>query len=711
MDRETLPYRSGVEDGRRPVGSGLLERLATRVVARPRTVLAGWGMALAIGAVLASGLFGQLANRGFLVSGSESDHAARTLSREIPRQRGTPLVAIVRGRGRDANLIGGAGVAAVRRALRDVPGVLSVEPNGTALQHRGGSIGTPQLMLVSFHVAPEPAEAEQRVPDYRAALERASTGTLKMRLFGNVVVTDRFAAIARDDLKRAERIAFPFTLVVLLVAFVSAVAAALPLVLAAVVLVVTFACLFLLGHDGGLSVFVTNTSSILALALSIDFALFVITRLREERLVQDSLERAIVRTMTTTGRAIALSALTIATALLALFVVGIELFSSMAIGATAATLVAALAALTLLPALLCVLGPRVDWLKIDGVARAARRARLWHRLADVVTRRPGACIVAVAAVLLIAAAPVRSFHLGLHSVSSLPAGDEVRGDADTIARLFFPGAPGPVTLLTTHRPIPPALWREPALAQTTGETDGRHGWFSLRLVLKTRPDAPASRRAVARVRRLFAHRSGRTYVGGPSAAALDLLDRLHTRTPWVVALTIATGALILCAGLRSIVIPLKAVLGTLLSVAATIGIVLRLFPGGELEFFVPLLLFAIVFGLSVDYEVFLLSRIREAVLEGRSNAEAVREGLIRSARPITLAGIALATVFIGLATSGLLAFRQLGVGLAIAIVLDVTLVRCVLVPAGVVLLGRWNWWFFDSRSAAQVGRRGSRTAR
>jgi uncharacterized membrane protein YdfJ with MMPL/SSD domain len=702
-DREASAYRDMRVGARRPAGTSLLERLARLIVARARIVVAAWAAAVAIGVALASGLFGELSNRGFLVSGSESDRAARVLSREIPGQHGTPLIAIVRGRGPAADLVEGAGVRAVRRALRDVPGVRSVEGGGGG-QTRGGDGGAATMMLIAVHVAPEPAEVEQRVQTYQHALARASTATLRMSLFGSPVVMERFATIARDDLRRAEQIAFPFTLVVLLVAFVSVVAAALPLLLAALVLIVTFACLFVLGHDGGLSVFVTNTSSVLALALSIDFALFMITRLREELLGGSSLEQGIVRMMTTTGRAVALSALTIAIALLALFAVGIELFSSMAIGATLATLVAALAALTLLPALLYLLGPRIDWLKIDGVARAAKRATLWRRLADVVARHPVACIVAVVALLLVAAAPVGSFRLGLHTVSSLPDGDPVRREAGAIADTFWRGAPGPLQLVTTNDVIPPALWRDPAVAQTIGETHGRHGWFALQVMLESGPDAPASRRAVARLRQLFARNPGTTYIGGPSAAAADLLDRVEARTPWVIAITIGVGLLVLCAGLRSIVIPLKAMLGTLLSVAATIGIVLRLFPaaGGDatLEFFVPLLLFAIVFGLSVDYEVFLLSRIREAVLDGRSNADAVREGLVRSARPITLAGITLATVFIGLATSDLIAFQQLGVGLAIAIVLDVTLVRCVLVPAAVVLLGRWNWWFFDGLAPA-----------
>jgi putative drug exporter of the RND superfamily len=201
----------------------------------------------------------------------------------------------------------------------------------------------------------------------------------------------------------------------------------------------------------------------------------------------------------------------------------------------------------------------------------------------------------------------------------------------------------------------------------------------------------------------LAARDAPTYIGGPTAVGLDLTNRIAARTPLVVLLTMLTAASVLAIGLRSIVVPIKAVVGTLLSVAATLGIVLRLFPDSEglpsLEFFVPLFLFVIVFGLSIDYEVFLLNRIAEAVRAGRSNEEAVVAGLVANGRAMTLAGLTLATVFLAFSTSSLASFRQLGAGVAIAIMLDITLVRCVLVPAGVVLLGRWNWWFpFASRA-------------
>jgi len=618
------------------------------------------------------------------------------MANEIPGHRGTEVFAVVARHGWREEVA----VEFVRNALRHVDGLLDVQ---RVASHANGTV------VVSFHIDAEPAATERRVPAYRAALAAAADARTRTGLFGGIVLSERYSAIARDDLARAERIAFPFMLVVLLVAFVSVLAAVLPLILAAVGLVTTFACLYLLGRHAGLSVFVTNTASVLALGLSVDFSLFMVTRFREE-LEGRSVRDALTQTMVSTGRAVALSALTIATSLLALFAVGVELFSSMAVGATLATVVAALAALTLLPAVIYLLGPRINRLRVDRIAQAAARGTVWRNVAGIVVRHPGACVLTSIALLLIAAAPIRSFHLALHTVDALPVSDPVRQQADRMAHLFHPGSSGPIDVVTQGQ-IPRRLWDDPAVAQTWGETDGRAGWFALQVILGTRPDSAAARRAVVRLRRLFAETPGRAYVGGAPAASLDFLNRIQDRTRLVVVITITLGALVLAVGLRSILIPIKAVIGTLLSVAATIGIVARLFPdpngGASLEFFVPLLLFAIVFGLSIDYEVFLLSRIREAVLSGRSNQEAVQLGLVRSARSITLAGITLATVFIGFATSVLPAFRQLGLGVAIAILIDVTVVRCVLIPASVVLLGRWNWWFPYSGADIEERRRAS----
>jgi uncharacterized membrane protein YdfJ with MMPL/SSD domain len=672
-------------------GDRVLHGLAALAITHPRKVIAVWVLAATIGLALASGLAGELSDRGFSVPGSQSERLERVMKEAIPGHRGTELFVLVTKplNARDDP------VRLVQRALRPFPGILSVTRTGASVEGSEDAARAVERQVVTFRIDAKSSEAEQYVPRFRAALERSARGPIKAGLFGGVAVSERYSTIARADLTRAERIAFPFVLIVLLVAFVSVLAAALPLVSAFVGLVVTFAGLYAIGRSAGLSVFVTNTASVLALGLSIDFALFMVTRFREELSLAPSREEAIQCVLGSTGRAVVLSGATIMTSLSALFLVGVELFSSMAVGAILAAAVSVAVALTLIPAVLVLLGERINSLRLGVVARAAQRATFWHRLADVVTTRPVASAATATALLCIAALPASGIHTTVRLLDSLPQHDPVRQEANSINRAFHPGSSGPLQLVT-RGDLPAALWRDPAVAQTWAETHGKHGWFAIQVILKERPETASAHNAVVRLRDLFKKTGRTTYIGGLPAASSDLLKRIDERTPWVLGITVFLGACLLGAGLRSIVIPIKAMAGTLLSVAATMGILARLFPsaggGSDLEFFVPLLLFVIVFGLSVDYEVFLLSRIREAVRAGETTSAAVRTGLTRSARSITLAGISLAAVFLALATSALPAFQELGIGVAVAIVIDITVVRCVLVPASVVLLGRWNWW-------------------
>ena len=668
-----------------------MTRFAGFVDSHAAAIVATWAVAGIVSAIVVLSLGSDLTNRGFATPGSQSARAEQVMAREIPGHRGTELFVLYTRQGRFTQ----DPVRLVRNALRHAPGVLTVTRAGAGVRLADDGSIAAEHKVVSFRVRGTITEAERNIPVYRSAIEQLAGPETRVGLMGGAVVSERYSELAHADLLRAERIAVPLVLLALVIAFTSVTAAALPVLLAGLSLLVTFAGLCLFGRHVGLSVFVTNTASVLALGLSVDFSLFMVARFREELRVGAGAGAAMTRTLATMGRAVMLSALTVMTALLALFVVGIELFDSMAIGATIATLVSAMVALTLLPALMRLLGVRIDRVQIGRLARASQRATVWRRIADLVVQRPLPFAVGTAGVLLIAALPSFAIRTDLRPIETLPPDDPVRRQTDRLTSAFYPGSPGPVQIVTRGR-IPRQLWRTPGIVQTWGETHGRDGWFALQVILGTRPEAPAARSTVVRLRRLFAQRRATTYVGGVPAASHDLLERIDERTPWVMATTVVLGACLLAVGLRSVLIPIKAMIGTLLSVGATMGILVQLFPGGagppRLEFFVPLLLFAVIFGLSVDYEVFLLSRVREAVRDGQSTPEAVTTGLVRSARSITLAGVTLAIVFLALATSRLPGFQQLGVGVALAIAIDVTLVRCLLVPATIVLLGRWNWW-------------------
>jgi uncharacterized membrane protein YdfJ with MMPL/SSD domain len=687
--------------------AGALARYADFVIAHARAVLVAWAVVAIVAGGVAAGLFGHLANSGIYVPHGAAERTMRALARNLPGE-GASRVYVVAQLRRPAGIDEAAPLAA-ERVLAGQPGVARIHRIGAGVRYEPHGGIALLAGVAGVELSLDPPQAEQRVPALEAALRRASRGSLTYALLGDPVVSARYAAIARHDLVRAERITFPVTLALLVVAFLSVTAAAIPLLLAGVGLTVTFAILYLGWRHSGLSVFVTDTASVLALGLSIDYSLFMIARFREERDAGASTDDALRRTLLTTGRAVLLSGVTIALSVLSLLAVGVGVFTSMAIGATLATLVSVLTALTLFPAIVCVLGPRVESLGLRRAARAASRAGLWRRLAAIVTGHPAAAAAASLLVMLALAAPLPSIRAGFHTVSALPAHEAVRRASAQLDSVFGPGTAGPVEVATRGDGdrLEQAIGRDPGVKTVWGLARGRDGWWGMHATLRSSPDGDEARATVERLRAAYASGSQPTLIGGPTQARAELTDRIDARTPVVVALACALALVALVTGLRSIVVPVKALLTSLLSIAATLGVVWRLFPSSPgpptLEFFVPLFLFAIIFGLSVDYEVFLLSRIREAVLAGEPNRAAVRTGLVRSARSITLAGATLVTVFVAFTGSQLDGLRQLGGGVAIAIVLDVTVVRCVLVPATVTLLGRWNWWL-PGRSRA-AGRR------
>lgn len=686
--------------------------LAHAAVRRPRAVIAGWLLAAVCGLVVTA-LVGNLSDRGFAVHGSDSMRAAELLTEHVPGHRGIELLVAAA----VPHPPPGTEEGWIRRATQRVHDALARRPEVAALAGHGAAVryGADKtrpatgIALVGVLLRIGPTQAEARVPALEAALARAEGRGVRMRLLGAPVLERRYATIARADLRHAEELALPLTLLVLVIAFQAVVAALLPVVLAAAAMLVAFACLALIGTWIGISVFVTNTATILALGLSVDFSLFIVTRYREELARSGSVEEALTTTITTTGRAVLLSACAIATSLVALLVVGISSFSTMALGAGIATLAAAAAALTLLPATIRLAGHRIEWLRIDRVARAAARATLWSRLARLVTGHPVAALLGSLALLLVLALPVRSFGLDVHTQRLLPHDDPVRQDIAFVSRALYPGAPAPILVVTRDDlgKVKELVQRFPGVAQVWSEARGEDGWSTFQAIGRSSPDGEAARHLVERLRTMLAQRTRSTHVGGTIAGSVDLVDRMKARAPLAILVAIAVCFTALAIGLRSLVIPLKAVLTTLLSIAATLGLLLRLFQGDapqpHLEFFVPLFLFAILFGLSVDYEVFLLSRIREAAAEGCEHREAVRRGLVGSARSITLAGLTLTVVFLAFGTSSLLPFQQLGIGLALAVVIDITLVRCLLVPAAVVLMRQWNWWWpWGSNAMPQV---------
>ncbi len=587
---------------------------------------------------------------------------------------------------------------------------------------------------------------------------------------GSAAFYDRFNEVSRQDLEQAEKISFPITLVVLILAFGTVVAAGLPIVLGVVSLVVTLGALYFLAGATDMSVYVTNTASIIGIGVGIDYSLFVVTRFREELRRGRSIPEAVERAVASSGRAVALSGATVIVALAGMFLVNIQAFRSMAIGSMSVVAVAVLAAVTLLPAVLSVTGRWVDRLHLSSILSVFRRRRsparadvavdtgsgFWHGWAMAIMRRPWAFLAAALAVMLVLAIPFASIQLGQPGPSVLPSTEQPRIATEQLGAKFGAGVTGPVEILidTPGGANTPAnlaridgltrqLQADPAVAQVQSLTSflAGHGGLGaaeiayahglsaapaelrpfaaslanwdrgadLARVVAITKVAPESTQAEALVERIrdryldFGLR-GQARVGGSTAFNLDIEHEVSGRLPVVVGAVLALSFLLLMMAFRSLVLPLKAILMNLLSVGAAYGVIVALFQWGwgqrllgftsegHIEVFVPMFLFSILFGLSMDYEVFLMSRMREEYQRTGSNELAVAHGLEGTARTITSAALIMVTVFVAFATSRVVPFKEMGVGLAVAVFVDAAVIRTVLVPAAMKLMGDWNWW-------------------
>jgi uncharacterized membrane protein YdfJ with MMPL/SSD domain len=665
-----------------------LGHLVTR---HARLVVVAWLLLAAVAVPGATRLSGALVNGGFTVKGSQSARADALAREHVTHgDRNRVLIAV-----------GGAAAgldAAAARAGRAVAGDRHVAAVGAPRRAAGGTSA-----IVPVDLAADLSRAQEVIPDLRARARAAAGPGRDATIVGAAPVFERYSVVARGDLATVEHISFPVTTVIILVAFLSFVAAGVPVVLAGLGLVVSFGALFALAHLTELSVFATNTALVLGLGLSIDYALFSVTRLREALRAHDGDVAAAVReTVRTTGRAILFSGMTIVVAIGSLLATGIGVFQGMALGAMTATLVSVAGAVTLVPSVLMLLGHRIDRLQIGWAARAAHRERLWRRLAVEVIRHRVLVVALLLPALLLAAVPLRHAQIGFPTSTALPRTDPERRAGEQVARAFGPGVAQPVLVVGRDGAdaLRRALAREPGLRPDPEIQRGDGGWVQALAEPRDPPDGAAARATIRRLRAdlTTGPRPAALAVGGATASGMDLVDRLNARTPLVIALAALATMLLLLIAFRSVVVPLKAACTVVLSVGATLGILTFLYRTAglgdtdQLSYFVPLFLFAIVFGLSTDYEVFLLSRIREEHLSGRSNDVAIEQGVVKSARSITLAGLVMIVVFLAQATSAMDPLRQLGLGMALAIFIDTTVVRSLLVPATMSLLGERNWW-------------------
>ncbi len=696
-----------------------LERLGRGMYRWRRVVLGVTALFVVFAGVWGTGVFGALDGGGFDDPASESSRAVVALEDDLGRQA-TDVVVVYRS-------LDGSGMTvddpAFQQGVTRKLAALSASDVVSATSYWSSGEGAQfvsedrRATYVALQLAGNDEEA--REASYERIAGQLSVPGLTTLRGGPVPTNADVNTQVSQDIARAESLSIPLLIILLIIVFGSLAAASLPLAVGMIAILGAFTLLRGLALFGDVSIFSVNIVTMLGLGLAIDYSLFVVSRFREELHGGRTVEDAVVRTVATAGRTVAFSGLTVAVALSALLFFPQNFLRSMGAGGISAVLVAMVAALTVLPALLGILGPKVDALRVSlpwrrrqgavGVVDPDRGA--WARVARLVMRRPLPVAIAVVAVLVVLGTPFLRVTFGGVDSRVLPAGTESRVTAEELGSDFAGAAAGsPMDVVVRGIDAPGSIG---AYAARLGEVPGVTGATLLRsngdtahlvLTYQGEPQSEASLALVDAVRGVPAPPGTDVLVGGSSAAQVDLLASLQSRLPWVGLFLAVTMFLLLFLAFGSVVLPIKAMVMNVLSLSATFGILVWGFQDGHLadtlgftstgflEATQPILIFAMAFGLSMDYEVFLLSRIREEWDSSHDNRQAVSRGLQRTGRIITSAALLFVVVVGAFATSGIVFIAMIGVGLTVAVLVDATLVRALLVPATMTLLGRWNWY-------------------
>jgi RND superfamily putative drug exporter len=704
------------------------ERWARACARRPGRVVAVWLAVLvaavgAIGAFLGSGLTTQ---QQFL-SPVESWTGYQLLTERLPEAKDAGETIVVRS---DTLSVDDP---AFRGFVTDLADRVQATPRVGAVVTGYDTQGAPPVSadrhatLLTFRMTDEadgPSDVGAVIDLVRTADGDPRFG---VTVTGTATVGRDFLDLSNHDLATGELMfGLPAALVVVLLVFGAVGAGALPLILAAVVIPASLGVAALIGQAHPLSFFLVNMVTAMGLALGIDYSLFVVSRYREERRHGREKVDAIAAAGGTAAVAVAFSGTSFAVALLGLLLVPDLVLRSLAAGSVIVGVIAVAAALTLLPALLSLLGDRVNALPIPFLHNASvrsdhREARFWWALVGTVTRHPRTWLAGSVVLLLACATPVLALQTGNSGVESLPDRSVSKQGFAAIQRSFPAGSQAnPARVVIDGDVSSPAARAAIEELRRGAEGSGRFGPVTVLLEpadriavvdvpLRGDPTSDTAAQGLAELRtKLIPAALGgatlRSYVTGQTAISVDYADLTDRWLPRVIAFTLALTLVLLTVAFRSVVLSVKAVLLNLLSVGAAYGLLVLVFQkgiGAELlgvqqvnvvEAWLPVFLFSVLFALSMDYHVFLLSRIRERYAESGDNVEAVVHGISTTARIITGAALIIVVVFAGFATGDLVMFQQMGFGVAVALLLDATVVRSIVVPAGMTLLGRWNWY-------------------
>ncbi len=746
----------------------LMTRLSMFLRRHRLAVVIAWALVLLLALPFASRQTEHLTGGGFDVPGSQSKAVSDSLEREFGKDA-NGITVLLRADPNAGVAARAAAVARVREAVAEIDRVSlppAVAARGRAQLER---TGTAMLPLRSTLNSDDQIDA---AGDLRSDLDPGTPEAgVTTYLAGQPTIWAGLQELSKEDLAQAEFTGFPIVAIILLVVFGSLAAAALPLALGFVSVIVTGALIYFISLQMSTSVFVTNMASMIGIGVAIDYSLFILARYREERRAGRDDEEALSQALSTSGLAVTFSGLAVIVSLAGLWMVDNQALRSMALGAMTVVAVSILTATTLLPTLIAFLGDRVmpggviaaglrfvrhplrrkkvEAVAADGSLAAPGRGSegqsisvssgpsesrggggihggggsnpghegFWVRWTRNVMAHPWVAVIGVTSVLLLLAAPLLSVTTGTEAIGQFPKGNDVRVGNELASQALGGGA-DPVQIVAGFEGAPDraataAFARR--LEVTAGVSSVSPPAFSGHSVFfQATPAAPSesdpARALVDRLRDTVVPSTrlakvATVDVGGETARSNDVRAQIGGSMWKIVLFVLSLSFIVLMVMLRSLLLPLKAVLMNLLSIGAAFGILVVIFQWGWFDGLlgfesqgaldtinVPLI-FAIVFGLSMDYEVFLMSRIRERYMEHHDNERAVAEGLSTSARTISSAALIMSSVFAVFVLTGVPSIKELGLGSAVAIALDATLVRLILVPAAMKLLGDWNWWF------------------
>jgi len=752
-------------------------------VYRQRRWIALLAIVMAVGfGSLGAGVSDNLSNGGWLDPSSESAKVADRLRDEFGGGR-SAFVAVFRSSAGDADATSAAFQEAIGTALAPVLEVDRVTGVTGYAETRDARFistrGDAAYVVIGLDVDED--NSIDLVKPVEQALEPALPAGYSAQLTGFGPIQLAAAELSEQDLTRAETVSLPIAALVLILVFSSVIAAGMPLLVAGLAIPTSIGVMNLVAKQTEMSIYVLNIATMLGLALAIDYSLFITSRFREELARGRTVEQAVERAVGTAGKAVLFSGVAVAIGLSGLLWFQATALSSIGIGGAIVVVASVLYSLLFLPAVLGMLGPRVNALSVAALRRRLGRRRAtpagsdgedagavhdgerhsrWEAVAHAVMRRPFAVLIPVLAFLLFVGSPFLGIKQGVPDATVFPAGIPSRDAWVALQTEFRPGETTPIVLLldttgdntseasiaavmavsdsldaldgidrvegpfslpdpATGSPMTAAqvaqLYAAPADAlppdlaaglQVLRETYLRDGTVRLDAISPLRLSDPAGTALVTTIRAVHLDPSAiaRMQVGGGAALAEDFLLSQDERIPWAVGTTLLASAIILFLLFGSLAIPIKAVIMTLLSLTASFGALVWIFQDGNLSELLhfetlgytiagnPVIMFAVLIGLSMDYEVLLLSRIQESYRRSGDNADAVAEGLSRTAGVITGAAMIMVTVFAAFALADTVTIKSIGVGMALAVTIDATIIRVLLVPATMRLLGRWNWW-------------------